>query len=192
MKGNIREYLRSGFYKGVGLTLGFFTTSLVAAAAAMNLFAPGEVISSARINQNFLIAAPEGAVVAFYLESCPEGWAPADGSNGTPNLRGAFVRGRDDIGTGPSGRDPGGSRVIGHFQDDAFQGHFHDLQAEIASYSGVVGGIIVTRDSPVVGSATFSGGSASTIKTDGINGSPRIANETRPKNVALTYCMRKN
>ncbi|WP_244279573.1 hypothetical protein [Leptospira brenneri] len=85
MKGSITEYLRSGFYKGVGLTIGFFTTSLVAAATAMNLFAPGEVISSARINQNFLIAAPEGAVVAFNLTNCTEGWAPADGTNGTPN-----------------------------------------------------------------------------------------------------------
>lgn len=58
----------------------------MAAAAAMNLFAPGEVISSTRINQNFLIAAPEGAVVAFYLNNCPEGWAPADGINGTPKI----------------------------------------------------------------------------------------------------------
>ncbi|TGL24439.1 phage tail protein [Leptospira yanagawae] len=192
MKGNIKEYLKSGFFKGVGITLGFFTTSLVAAAAAMNLFAPGEVISSARINQNFMIAAPEGAVVAFYLNDCPEGWAPADGTNGTPNLRGAFVRGRDDVGTGPAGRDEAGPRVIGHYQEDSFQGHYHDLQAYYASYSGVMGGIIVTRDSPVIGSTSIQGGSASTIKTDGINGTPRTGNETRPKNVALTYCMRKN
>lgn len=190
MKGNIKEYLKSGFYKGVGITLGFFTTSLVAAAAAMNLFAPGEVISSARINQNFMIAAPEGAVVAFYLNSCPEGWAPADGTNGTPNLRGAFVRGIDN--SGSTLRDPDGIRAIGDDQDDAFQGHFHDLHANYASYSGVMGGIIVTRDSPAIGYTAIQAGSASTIKTDGINGTPRIANETRPKNVALTYCMRKN
>ncbi|MCW7505326.1 phage tail protein [Leptospira paudalimensis] len=190
MKGNIKEYLRSGFYKGVGITLGFFTTSLVAAAAAMNLFAPGEVISSARINQNFLIAAPEGAVVAFYLNNCPEGWAPADGTNGTPDLRGAFIRGKDN--SGSTLRDPDGIRALGNFQDDAFQGHFHDIQGEYASYSGVTGSILVTRDSPTIGSTNYSGGSASTIKTDGINGTPKIARETRPKNIALTYCMRKN
>ncbi|TGM79498.1 phage tail protein [Leptospira bouyouniensis] len=192
MKGNIKEYLKSGFYKGVGITLGFFTTSLVAAAAAMNLFAPGEVISSARINQNFLIAAPEYAIVAFNLANCPEGWTAADGTNGTPDLRGVFVRGKDDMGTpaGAAGLDV--PRVLGHFQEDSFQGHHHDIQGHYASYSGVTGGIIVTRDSPAIGLNTFSGGSASTIKTDGINNTPRISNETRPKNIALTYCMRKN
>ncbi|TGM36385.1 phage tail protein [Leptospira levettii] len=186
MKGNIKEYLRSGFYKGVGITLGFFTTSLVAAAAAMNLFAPGEVISSARINQNFLIAAPEGAVVAFYLNNCPEGWAPADGTNGTPNLRGAFVRGRDDIGTGAAGRDEAGSRAIGHYQDDSFQGHYHQV-------TGV--------SSSVMQQNSWSGGGTALVGSDqvfvgnpiqGMHGVPRFGIETRPKNIALTYCMRKN
>lgn len=183
LKGSITEYLRSGFYKGVGLTIGFFTTSLVAAAAAMNLFAPGEVISSARINQNFLIAAPEGAVVAFYLPNCPEGWAPADGSNGTPDLRGAFVRGRDDIGTGAAGRDPGGARNIGDYQEDAFQGHHHSIVYQDNLAGGVGGanaagsGVTRTTGNPI---------------SDGVNGTPRTASETRPKNVALTYCVRKN
>ncbi|MCW7461413.1 phage tail protein [Leptospira limi] len=186
MKGNIKEYLRSGFYKGVGITLGFFTTSLVAAAAAMNLFAPGEVISSARINQNFLIAAPEGAVVAFYLNNCPEGWAPADGTNGTPNLRGAFVRGRDDIGTGAAGRDEAGSRPIGDFQNDSFQGHFHQVTGISAS---------VMQQNAWSGAGTAYVGSGSVTigsPTDGVNGTVRYGNETRPKNIALTYCMRKN
>ena len=70
----IMEYIKSGFFKGVGLGVGLLTTSIFAAAAAINVFSPGQVISAAQINQNFAIAAPEGAVMAFYLTSCPDGW----------------------------------------------------------------------------------------------------------------------
>jgi len=38
---------------------------------------------------------PLGAVVAFNLASCPTGYSPANGSNGTPDLRGEFIRGLD-------------------------------------------------------------------------------------------------
>ena len=37
---------------------------------------------------------PAGAVMAFNLTSCPSGWVAADCSGGgSPDLRGAFVRG---------------------------------------------------------------------------------------------------
>ncbi|MGV3665544.1 MAG: phage tail protein [Leptospira bouyouniensis] len=186
MKGNIKEYLKSGFYKGVGITLGFFTTSLVAAAAAMNLFAPGEVISSARINQNFLIAAPEYAIVAFNLANCPEGWTAADGTNGTPDLRGIFVRGKDDMGTpaGAAGLDV--PRVLGHYQEDSFQGHYHQVTGISSS---------VMQQNPWSGSGTaLVGSDAVTVGNpiNGANGPVRFGDETRPKNRALLYCMRKN
>jgi len=31
--------------------------------------------------------------MSFNLASCPSGWIEADGTNGTPDLRGAFIRG---------------------------------------------------------------------------------------------------
>lgn len=184
----IMEYIKSGFFKGVGLGVGLLTTSIFAAAAAINVFSPGQVISAAQINQNFAIAAPEGAVMAFYLTSCPDGWAPADGTNGTPDLRGQFIRGRDDVGTGPAGMDPSGVRAIGNMQADAFQGHRHsgnNLMAWIQNqYGDHVGGPNPQVDGPI--------GAVGDPTSDGSNGTPRTANETRPKNVALTYCMRKN
>lgn len=185
----IVDSLKSGFFKGVGIGAGLLTTSIFAAAAAMNVFAPGQTISSAQINQNFAIAAPEGAVMAFYLAACPEGWAPADGSNGTPDLRGRFIRGRDDVGTGPAGNDPAGSRTIGNTQTDAFQGHkFGDnshvffMPVQNVGANSVFGAYVLDQGL----------GRTDSLISDGTNGTPRIDNETRPKNVALTYCMRKN
>lgn len=58
---------------------------------------------------------PAGAVMAFDLTSCPEGWSeylPA---------RGRFVRGID----GSGGVDPDGVRVPGHQQGDANKSHTH-------------------------------------------------------------------
>lgn len=183
----IIEYIKGGFFKGVGIGAGLLTTSIFAAAAAMNVFSPGQTISSAQINQNFAIAAPEGAVMAFYLATCPEGWAVADGTGGTPDLRGQFIRGRDDAGTGPAGVDPAGSRAIGDVQLDAFQGHWHQFTLNAAMVN--------------IGAATHGSGAGPFSNaltevgnpiTDGVNGTPRAASETRPRNVALTYCMRKN
>lgn len=38
---------------------------------------------------------PPKAIMPFYAETCPDGWVLADGQNGTPDLRGEFVRGLD-------------------------------------------------------------------------------------------------
>lgn len=184
---SVRQYLKSGFFKGVGIGAGLLTTSIFAAAAAMNVFTPGQVISSAMINQNFQIAAPEGAVMAFYLASCPEGWAPADGTNGTPDLRGMFIRGRDDVGTGAGGNDPDGSRAIGHVQGHAFQTHQHYRNTANALEHNISGA--------ANGGHVFAGFSSFHGLTELTTGNPSngtAASETRPRNVALTYCMRKN
>jgi len=184
MNNKIVDNIKSGFYRGIGLGFGLLTTGVFAAAAAMNVFMPGDVLDSAKINQNFAIAAPEGAVMAFYLTGCPQGWAPADGTNGTPDLRGMFIRGRDDIGTGAAGNDPGGVRGLGNFQLDAFQGHRHQT---LAYHDGGAG----HTDSGTIFFGYSNIDSTNPI-TDGVNGVPRISNETRPKNVSLTYCMRHN
>ncbi|MFZ3233123.1 MAG: hypothetical protein WA194_06490 [Patescibacteria group bacterium] len=66
-------------------------------------------------------AMPAGAVVAFYGTACPTGWSPADGTangvkktDGTPgtlDLRGEFVRGLDAAGVGARNVDTG--RTLG-------------------------------------------------------------------------------
>ncbi len=180
----VRASFKSGFFKGVGLGAGLIATGVFAAAMSMNVFEVGEVLSSSKVNKNFEIAAPAGAIMAFYAAGCPDGWAPADGTNGTPDLRGRFIRGRDDVGTGAAGNDPSGSRAVGDVQADAFQGHRHNHQGPLAYSELESGGGNVARIATTL--------TTTDPVTDGTNGAPRTANETRPKNVALTYCMRQN
>jgi len=187
----VKEYLKSGFLKGVGLSVGFLSTSLFAAAAAMNVFSPGEVISSAEINQNFAIAAPEGAVMAFYLADCPEGWTVADGTNGTPDLRGRFIRGMDNMGVGAANVDPQSAlRTLGHEQMDAFQGHWHDIRN--SNGGGWMPASQITMNSAADLVQLNAGLSVRDPIADASGIAPRTSTETRPRNVALIYCMRKN
>lgn len=185
------EYMKRGFLKGVAFGAGFCVTSLFAAATAMNFFTSGDVLSAAKINQNFAIAAPEGTVASFYLANCPDGWAPADGTNGTPDLRGVFIRGRDDFGTGAAGNDPAGVRPLGNLQSDGFQGHRHSV-----TYTDTTVIIPPTGGGFTFGPGPWGLGSFSVAvadpASDGTNGTPRTANETRPKNVSLIFCMRAN
>lgn len=194
---NTINTIKVHFFKGAAFAAGLtvFVSLSWLAAQTLNSFNPGDVVSSTKINENFLIAAPTGQVSAFYLGACPDGWEPADGTNGTPDLRGRFIRGLDDAGTGAAGMDPDGVRLLGNEQADAFQGHRHNRRidgiAEIATFPGLLmswnagsGGFISASSS----SETFIGDPV----TDTVSGTPRVAIETRPRNVALIYCMRKD
>jgi microcystin-dependent protein len=39
---------------------------------------------------------PKGSIIAFNSDKAPEGWALCDGTNGTPDLRGRFIRMQSD------------------------------------------------------------------------------------------------
>lgn len=188
-RARVADHLKAGILRGVGFGIGLASAALFAAAAAMNVFSAGQTISASQINQNFTIAAPEGLIGAFNLTTCPEGWAPADGTNGTPDLRGLFLRGRNDVGTGAradGNQDPAGNRVIGNLQLDAFQGHRHNVSHNTGQNTGIAAPGGAGADGPA-GVITI----LDPI-TDGTNGAPRTANETRSRNVAVTYCVRKN
>jgi microcystin-dependent protein len=134
---------------------------------------------------------PSGAVMAFAMNSAPAGWLAANGSNvsrttyatlftaiGTtygsgngsttftlPDLRGYFVRGS---GTNSDGTASG---TFGSKQADEFKAHTHTvgIQSNPAREAG--GGETIT-----------SGG---TLTTDSTGGT-----ETRPKNIAMLYCIK--
>ena len=99
---------------------------------------------------------------------------PPSGQFTLPDLRGYFIRG---FGTNSDGT---ASAAFGVKQADAFQGHRH------TSFT-------------VTGAAAFGTGSAAGYTsasntgdpvTDGTNGTPRTASETRPRNIAMRYLIK--
>ena len=205
MENDSKLHIKKGVITGLSffVTILFLTAITAIIAQTITTFSSGDLISASKMNENFsnikttitdnqtlitnnhLIAAPEGTISAFYLAACPTGWVAADGSNSTPDLRGRFVRGLDDFGSGAAGRDPSGVRALGNSQEDAFQDHQHWRNANNA---------LEMVSLPVAGGSSEGPGglqSSNRHETGGaFNGNSNV--ETRPKNVALTYCMRKN
>lgn len=165
-------------------------------------------------SQDALIAQaqPAGMVGQFANSSAPAGWLKCNGAvvnradypalfaaigttyntggeTGTqfrlPELRGEFVRGLDD------GRGVDASRAIGTAQGHQFQGHNHRITSGIAAafgppYTGVVVGSYIGNEDMSTSRGTY----AITIEGDGSHGSPAVGSETRPRNVALLYCIK--
>jgi len=137
---------------------------------------------------------PSGAVMAFAMNGAPTGWLAANGSAvsrttysalwtalGTtsspygqgdgsttfnlPDLRGYFVRGS---GTNSDGTASG---TFGAKQEDAFKAHTHTVDniVLVGGYQGSGGGL--------VGRSSANSGSTG-------------GTETRPKNIAMLYCIK--
>lgn len=174
-----RAAVAAYFLKGAAFSAGAgtFLALGIILAQSINTFQSGEVVSASKINQNFQIAAPQGFIGAFMLSACPSGWIIADGTNGTPDLRGRFIRGRDP--GNATGRDPGGDRAAGNAQDDLLASHNHSMGD-------------ITR--PTAAAENIGCGCAGnpinnhTAQNTGTSGGA----ETRPKNVALIFCMRQD
>jgi microcystin-dependent protein len=111
-----------------------------------------------------------------------------------PDYRGRFLRGQDS-GTGRdedaasrTAMNTGGQAGdnVGSVQTDAFQGHYHSmtnntgyLRSGAGSYQILNASTATLNDSPSVTAPT----------TDGTNGTPRTAKETRPDNANVRYCV---
>lgn len=113
-------------------------------------------------------------------------WGDGDGSTTftLPKLIGDFIRGFDD----GAGIDT--NRQFGAEQLDAFQGHFHSVSQNAAEKAGVIAGSDWTNgtgSTVTLPPATITIGSPI---TDGVNGTPRTAAETRPRNMTLLPIIR--
>jgi microcystin-dependent protein len=141
------------------------------------------------------VGTPAGAVMAFAMNSTPSGWLAADGSNvnrttyaalfsaiGTtygvgdgsttfalPDLRGYFVRGS---GTNSDGTEAG---TFGAKQADELEAHTHTVSDTNTVSNGTfgVGGLSPYPQGSITRTTSSTGGT-----------------ETRPKNIAMLYCIK--
>lgn len=180
---------------------------------------------------------PPGVIQAFGGGTVPSGWLLCDGStasrstyaglfaavgvvhgegNGTttfhlPDLRGRFIRGADNMGTGAAGRDPGDNRTasntggsatgIGSVQAAATLAHTHiqdshnhsqNSHAHAQRFSGGTAPSVVTAGAQT--NTTQTG--TNTESTTAINiastatNQNSIGSETRPQNANASYIIK--
>lgn len=119
---------------------------------------------------------PSWFVWSFYLASCPTGWTAANWSNGTPDLRWAFIRWMN---WNLNGRDV--ARALWNYQTDDFKAHIHTTSALMD-----LTGWDWTYDHSGISQVVW----AHDFGTRTINSSSVWWTETRPKNIALLYCVK--
>jgi microcystin-dependent protein len=147
---------------------------------------------------------PAGAVMSFAMNSAPAGWLACNGAavnrtgttgyaalfaaigttygagNGSttfnlPDLRGYFVRGVGVAGQNGTNSDGTASGAFGVKQADEFKSHQHTSGYQIVTTGGY---------------GSNNGGSFATSTGTGTNTNAIGGTETRPKNIALLYCIK--
>lgn len=126
----------------------------------------------------------------FDTTTCPDGWVPANGANGTRDLRGQFVRGWDN------GRGIDSGRAMGSTQGDAIRnirGYIDIRRTQSGNETANADGRLFTRS----GNSMSTSDRLSHTASNGTGGAryyldaSRVvptANENRPVNVALLAC----
>lgn len=118
-------------------------------------------------------------------------FSPGDGSTTfrIPDTRGYYIRSWSNAGTIDSGR------AIGSIQLDAFQGHFHNIKNNVSG--NIASNITMVFSGSASPTAVSGGGSGQNANlsvdapiTDGTNGTPRTASETRSINIAWINCIK--
>lgn len=143
-------------------------------------------------NKIWVSQSQSGQYAFFNSQHCPAGWTPADGSRGTVDTRGLFIRSLDN----GRGMDPG--RALGSYQKGTLVGGYDDnyvdnfdfsiIQGNAANYGG---------DAPNMGEYPYQGnawrwrsGNESNLQKYPDSHASAWLNVTRPKNIALLACMR--
>ena len=190
------------------------TNTLLSGKQASGSYAPSTGIAPSAITGTAVITTdsrlvPPGAVMSFAMNSAPSGWVEANGiavsrstysalfsAIGTtygsgdgsttfnlPDLRGYFIRGS---GTNVDGTTSGG---FGLKQNDDVKPHVHSFSLSIQSLvlsAQAAFGTRSTGGSQAVSDITVTTGSPSASASISSNS----GTETRPKNIAMMYCIK--
>lgn len=117
-------------------------------------------------------------------------YGSGDGSTtfNIPDLRGEFIRGFDN------GRGVDSGRNIGTWQEDTFQGFQISETTGVGvapnSYPATQNVMAGGNNNVIRSNAGSVGGKGFYPATDGTNGTPRISDQTRPRNIAMMYCIK--
>jgi len=124
---------------------------------------------------------PTGMIAAFATTTCPTGWSEYTAA------RGRFLRGIDN----GAGQDPDGTRAAGAAQADAMQNATGQIAAQLwdgNNTQAISSGVFASSASDhKPGASSGTGVSVNAINFD-LSRQVRTATETRPKNVAVTFC----
>jgi microcystin-dependent protein len=179
----------------------------------MATYVTGRMVQDETIDTRDLqqgVAIPPGAVMSFAMSAAPVGWLPCDGSaiNRTtysalfnvvrtihgvgdgsntfnvPDLRGEFIRGW------AAGRDVGGqsTRVFGSTEEDEFKSHNHSITDPGHVHTG--GLMLFGYTQNASGAPNFVSNQNTGSATTGITINNSGGVETRPRNIALLYCIK--
>lgn len=113
-------------------------------------------------------------------------WGVGDGATtfNIPDLRGAFLRGTGSHGSETmADGNPFAGPAVGAFEDDQLQGHEHTVQGQLLTPTG---GSTYRN----LGGAGTSNLDTIALVTDGVNGTPRDGDETRPFAAGIVYCIK--
>jgi hypothetical protein len=126
---------------------------------------------------------PTGTVSFFVLGACPTGWLLANGSGGTLDLRGEFIRVYD------AGRGLDAGRVLGSVQSAQMPDHKHQSTNNRDSRSNAWG---LGPWTGVVGGYYDGWGSGQGNLTSGVVPATGLAvgAENRPRNISLIACIK--
>ena len=164
-----------------GLVIGEIKMYPFTSAPTKHLLLQGDLVS--RTTYAALWALATAAAVTEAAWATDKGkFSVGDGSTTfrLPDFRDQFIRGA------------GASRGVGTSQLDASQGHIHRIPSPVLIFNGYVGTIVGNSGGIGVAQAADAGAvlNVNAPTADGTNGTPRIASETRPVNVAVNYIIR--
>lgn len=196
--GNIvSDALVSGAYLKANIIVANGNTCSNTGAIARD--ATGRILSCVFGRWALVDSSPTGSIIVWGSNSIPTGWLECNGqafntstypalaqlypSGRVPDFRGYFLRALDR----GAGRDPD-SRGLLSVQQDALQEHSHIAGTETSYYDNVP--TTSTRNTP--GGAEFRQYNDRTGAVNPLWNNARIANETRPKNIAVMYLIKAN